>query len=97
MGDSGARLRKSTNLGGRKVNAVSEPDVAAQPSQVIEVLDRPHSKTLLTEFLFLERLGEVGVEPDLALPGKVRGLAHELGRYREGRAGSDRDLQHRAG
>ena len=46
-----------------------EPDVLAEPAELLDVLERAHAEALATERLLVDRLGEVGVEPDAARAG----------------------------
>ena len=48
-----------------------EPDVVAEPAQLLEVLDRAHAEALEAERLLLDGLGHVRVQPDAALAAKT--------------------------
>ena len=78
-----------------QMDAVREPHVVAQPAEVLEVLHRAHAEALDAEDLLVERLGQVGVQPHAAAARELRGLGHQLGRDREGRARRQRDAHHR--
>ena len=73
-----------------------EPDVVAEPADVLEVLDRPHPEHLEAERLLLDGLGHVRVQPHAALAGVHGGLGHQLARHAERRARRQRDPAHRA-
>ena len=58
-----------------EVHAVREPDVVAEPAELLEVLDRPHAEQLEAERLLLDGLGHVRVQADAALAGERGRLA----------------------
>src|SRR5829696_9162370 len=58
--DPGPRRGEAGDLRGREVDAMSAPDVAVQPAESVEVLDRRAAVELLARRLLLDRLGEVG-------------------------------------
>ena len=93
--DAGAGLAEAADLALVEVDAVGEPDVVAQPADLLEVLDRPHAEQLEAELLLVERLGHVRVQPDAALPRELRRLGHQLLRDAERRARGERDPHHR--
>ena len=84
--DAGAGLAEPAHLALVEVHAVGEPDVVAEPADLLEVLDRPHAEQLEAELLLVERLGHVGVQPHAALPRELGGLGHQLLRDAERRA-----------
>ena len=45
---------------------MGEPDVVAEPAEVVEVLQRPHAEPLEAELLLVAGLGQVGVQPHAA-------------------------------
>ena len=71
MRDAGPRLAEARDLAVGQVHAVREPDVVAEPAEVLEVLDRPHAEALEAERLLLDRLGQVRVQPHAALAGEL--------------------------
>ena len=79
-----------------EVHAVREPDVVAEPAELLEVLDRPHAEPLEAERLLLDGLGHVRVQPNAALAGELRRLGHQLLGDAERRARRERDPAHRA-
>ncbi len=52
------------DLGRRQVHGVGQPHVAAEPPQLVEVLDRRAAVALAAVLLLVEGLGQMGVEPD---------------------------------
>ena len=62
MRDAGAGGREARDLGVREVHAVRAPDVAVQPAEPVEVLDRTAAVELAAVRLLLDGLGEVRVE-----------------------------------
>jgi hypothetical protein len=65
------------------MHAVRQPDVVAEPAEVLEVLDRTYAEALQAEDLLVERLGQMGVQAHAAAARELRGLGHQLGRHRE--------------
>ena len=55
-----------------EMHAVREPDVVAEPAELLQVLDRPHAEELEAERLLLDGLGHVGVQPHAALRARTR-------------------------
>ena len=72
------------------------PDVAREPAELREVLDRRAPVELLAVRLLLARLGEMGVQRKPEPPGELRRLGHQLSGHGERRARRDRDLHARA-
>ena len=96
MRDAGAGRAHPPRLAVVEVHAVREPDVVAEPAEVVEVLERPHAEALEAELLLVVGLGEVGVQPHAARAGQLGGLAHQLAGDGERRRGGERDPHHRA-
>ena len=94
--DAGPGLAEPRDLALGQVHAVREPDVVAEPPELLEVLDRPHAELLEAERLLLDRLGHVRVQPHAALTRERRRLGHQLARDAERRARRQRDPAHRA-
>ena len=96
--DAGAASRRSArSSSSREVDAVRAPDVAGEPAEPLEVLDRRAAVELAAVRLLLDRLGEVRVQlqPE---PARERGrLLHQPRRDRERRARRDRELHACAG
>ena len=95
MRHAGARRAEARDLVRAQMDAVREPDVVAQPAEVLEVLHGAHAEALEAEDLLVERLGQVGVQAHAAAPRELRRLGHQLGRDRERRARRQRDAHHR--
>ena len=85
------RLAEARDLALVEVHAVREPDVVAEPAELLEVLDRPHAEELQAERLLLDGLGHVRVQPHAALAGELGRLGHQLARDAERRARRERD------
>ena len=66
MRDARARLAEARDLALVEVHAVREPDVVAEPAELLEVLDRAHAEALQAERLLLDGLGHVRVQPHAA-------------------------------
>ncbi len=97
VGDPGARPGEPLHVREPEVDGVGAPDVRRQPLDVRQVVDRPVAVLLHAEGLVLDRLGQVGVEPQPQPSREPGGLEHELPRRRERRAGRHHDLHPRAG
>ena len=95
VGDAGAGLAELRDLALVEVDAVGEPDVVAEPADLLEVLDRPDAEQLEAELLLVERLRHVGVEADALLPRELGGLRHQPLGDAERRARRERDPCHR--
>ena len=72
------------------------PDVAVQPSERVEVLDRRAAVQLLAVRLLLDRLGEMRVQVQAEAASELGRLGHQPARDGERRARRDRDLDPRA-
>ena len=59
------------------MDGVREPDVLAQPAQRLHPVDRPQLEALERVALLVQRLAEMGVEPDLVVAGQGRRLLQE--------------------
>ena len=94
--DAGAGVAHPLRLARVEVDAVREPDVLAEPAELLDVLERAHAEALEAERLLVDRLGEVGVEPDAARASQLRRLRHQLAGHAERRGGGERDPHHRA-
>ena len=68
------------------------PDVAVDPADPLEVLDRCAAVELAAVRILLDRLGEVRVQLQAEPAGERGRLLHQPRRDRERRAGRDRDL-----
>ena len=62
MRDAGPRLTEPPHVSVVEVDAVRAPDVAGEPVEPLEVLDRPAAIELPAVLLLLDRLGEVRVQ-----------------------------------
>ncbi len=95
MRDPDPMCAEALDLGGREVDAVGAPDVALEPADPLQVLDRRAAVELAAVGVLFPRLRQVRVEhePEPACGGG--GLLHQTGRDRERRARRDRDLHHR--
>ena len=79
------------------MDAVRAPNVARQPPELLQVLDRPAAEEALAVLLLLNRFGQVRVQPQVELARQRRRLGHQPLRHGEGRAGRDGDLRPGAG
>ena len=71
--------KRPTSRSLRWTQWASQTSAPSQPSS-LEVLDRAAAEPLDAERLLLDRLGEVGVQPDAAAAGQLGRLAHQLRR-----------------
>ena len=95
--DADAGRAEAPDLVVAQVDAVRAPDVAGEPAEPLEVLDRRAAVELAAVRVLLDRLGEVRVQRQ-AEPARERGrLLHQPPRDRERRAGSDRELTNAPG
>ena len=78
MGDAGARRAHPATSCVVEVDAVREPDVVAEPAEVVEVLQRPNAEALEAERLLVGGLGQVRVQAHAARAGQLGRLAHQL-------------------
>lgn len=88
-------LRKFPNVLSVEVHGVGDPHIGAKPIQIREVIHGPLAKFLEAKSFLVEGLRKVGMEENLMPSGKLCRFPHELGRHREGRAGSEGDAEHR--
>ena len=95
MRDTGAGGAELGDVAVRKVHAVREPYVVAEPAERFDVVDRTGAEVGEAELLLVGGLGEVGVQADAERARQLRAIAHELAGDRERRAGCERDLQQR--
>ncbi len=72
-----------------------EPHVVADPTELLEVLDRTTAVVLKAVGILLHGLRKVGVEPHAATSGELGGFGHEPFGDRERRARRDGDPHHR--
>ena len=91
---AGAGLAEPPHLALVQVHAVGEPDVVAEPADLLEVLDRAHAEQLEAELLLVERLGHVGVQADVPRSRELGRLGHQLLGDAERRARRERDPDH---
>ena len=73
------------------------PDVALEPAEPLQVLDRGAAVELPAVGLFLQRLGQVRMQHEAVAAGERRRLLHQPARHGEGRARRDSDLDVGAG
>ena len=95
--DARAGVAHPLRLAGVEVDAVREPDVVAEPAELLDVLERPHAEALHAERLLVDRLGEVGVQADAARRASSAVSAISSPADAERRGGGERDPHHRAG
>ena len=62
------------------MDGVREPDVVAQPAQRLHPVDRAELEALERVALLVQRLAEMGVEPDLVVAGE-RGRTPSAARW----------------
>ncbi len=97
MADADSCAGKASDLVLVHMHRMGEPDVVAEPAELVHIGDRPLAEALQRVALLVDGLGQMGVQAHAMAPGDGRALAHQLGRDREGRARRQRDLQHGAG
>ena len=96
MGDSGTGRSQNSHLVIVNVDAVGKPDVVADPTPLVEHLDRSSAETFKTVGLFLDRLAQVRMQAQAVTSRLLCGLDHQVGGYREGTAGSHHNVDHLA-
>ena len=79
-----------SHLGVVEVDPVRHPHVAVDPPEVVEQIHGTPAESLEHVAFLIDRLGQVGVEPEAVAAGERRRLAHELGRDAERAARRDR-------
>src|ERR1700693_1052127 len=77
------------------MDAVRVPDVIAGPAEVLHHLEWPLAESLQAEVLFVQRLGEMRMEPYAVPAREHRRLAHQLEGHGERRAWRHHDATHR--
>ena len=92
MRHTGRGLAEAPDVVAGKVDAVRAPDVAVEPAEPLEVLDRPAVIQLEAVRLLLGGFGEVGVEAQTEAPRQLCRLGHQASRDRERRARRDDQL-----
>ena len=93
MRDAGSGRAERLHVGLGEMDAVRAPDVVRKPAELLQVLHRPAAEQALAVLLFLDGLGQVGVQPQPE-PARQRGrLRHQSLGGGERRAGRDRDLR----
>ena len=75
MRDAGSGGGEPADIAAVQVDAVRTPDVAGEPAELLEVLDRAAAVKLLAISLLLGRFGQVRMERKLE-------PARQLGRFR---------------
>ena len=75
-----------------QMDTVRAPDVAGEPAELLEVLDRAAAVELQAVGLLLGRLGQMRVEGELEAPRQLRRFRHQPAGDRERRARRDREL-----
>ena len=80
-----------------EVHPVRQPGPLPQPADGFEVVDGAQSEGLTTEVLFVDGLGQVGVEANIEFGGEGGAVAHELGGHGERGARGEPDLDLGAG
>jgi hypothetical protein len=93
----GAGGRERADRGVVEVDAVGEPHAVPEPPERLEVGQRLQAEPLGAVLLFVDRLGQVGVQPHPAVAGQGGRLTQQVGGHREGRARGHADPQHRVG
>ena len=68
-----------------------------QPADLFQIIHRAAAKPFDAERLFIERFGEMRMQPRAGFLRKDGGLFHQIRRHGKRRAGSERDPNHRAG
>ena len=91
--DAGPGRAHPPGLGAVQVDAVGEPDVIAQPPELVEVAQRAHAVALEAEVVLVARLGQVGVQPHAPRTGELGGLGHQLAGDRERGRRRERDAR----
>ena len=96
VGHAGAGVRQQAQLLVIEVDAVGKPHVIADPAQTLHIFQGADALTLQHEVFLVLGLAQVGVKPDVVLPGQKGALPQQLRRHGEGGAGRQRHAVHRA-
>src|SRR5271154_1227732 len=96
MADADLSLAESLDLTGVEMDAVRDPRTGAQPSGLLEEVDRADAESLDGIDVLVERLAEMGVQPAIVALGEFGRSHHHPLRHRERRAGRKRHTDHRA-
>ena len=98
MRRAGAGVGEAADRRVGQVHAVREPDVRAEPAELVGVLGRGAAERVAAVLLLVERLGQVGVQPDAVARGPARrDCASARALTENGEHGASRDPQHRVG
>ena len=73
-------LCEKVELRVRKVDAVREPDVRADPAERLEIGEGTQAVAVKRVVLLVPRLGKVCVQADMILPRQLRTLQQQLAR-----------------
>ena len=96
MRHAGAGAGEKGDFAGVERGAVRVPDMVPDPAEPFGIVARPAAESLEREGDVFGVLGQVRVQAHALVGGEQGGVAHELARHREGRAGRDTDADHRA-
>jgi hypothetical protein len=97
VGHPASGLRDPADVLVVQVDAVGQPHVGAQISQVVQKVHRPPTELLHTEPFLVRRLGDVRVKPHAQAASELRRLPHEALGCGERGTGSDRQAEHGPG
>jgi hypothetical protein len=89
VGDARAGRTHSSDLAGVEVDGMGKPDIGPEPAERRRVLERSASEARQAVLLFLDRLGEMGMEAKAKASCEGGRLDHQLLARREGAAGGD--------
>jgi hypothetical protein len=92
MGDADALGAERGHVLVAQVHTMRAPDVALEPAELLQVLDRPAAVELLAVLLLLHGLGEVRVQAEAEPASELGGVAHQLPRDRKRGARRDHEL-----
>src|SRR6266478_8846337 len=95
MADGRSRPCQTHHLVGVEVNAVGKPRPLAEPSAIVEVVERPAAIDFLAIAVLILGFGEVSVQSHFLLRGQLRRQAHQRGCDGKRRTRRKRNLYHR--
>jgi hypothetical protein len=78
VSDAGMRACHKIDRPSVEVDAVRQPDIIREPSEIVQEPERGNTKVLAAVFLFVPRFGDVGMQPDSKTAGQVRRLSHQV-------------------
>ena len=96
MRDPHARAAQALHFAAVEMDAVRQPGIGAQPSDVLQQVQRPLAEAAQAVGLFIARLGQVRMQAHAVPASQVGARAHQFRRHGKRRARRQREAQHGA-